>query len=92
MKTLIGKVTNIEDQLQTQDLYFKGKITVKCPTCKSNLIADFKEDYMCDPVIGKKDFIAFPTCDKCEKDYQIPCVIKEVNIVIEYDDTKITEY
>jgi endogenous inhibitor of DNA gyrase (YacG/DUF329 family) len=87
MKTLIGKVVG---ELHEKRFYFKGKIKVKCPNCKATMQQNFEEDYLSYPSIGEEDTIGF-CCDKCEKDWEMPLTVKSIDIVIDYDDERITE-
>jgi C4-type Zn-finger protein len=88
MKTLIGKVT---DELEEKRFYFKGKIKVKCPNCKTQMVRDFEDDYLSYPQIGEMDELSY-CCEKCDKEWVMPFKVKSVDVILEYDDEKITEY
>jgi hypothetical protein len=87
MKTLIGKVS---DDFNEKRFYFEGKITVACPNCKMAMVNDFEEDYLSYPKIGENDLLYF-CCDGCGKDWEMPIIVKSIEVTVDYDDTKITE-
>ncbi len=89
MKTVTGPVS--EDDFEEKHFYFQAQIKVLCPNCKTEQEIDFSNDacpeYM---KVGKLDTLFF-SCNECYKDWEMPFILKSVDVTLNYDDEKITE-
>lgn len=87
MKTLIGKVP---DDFNEKRFYFKGVIKVKCPKCQEQIEHDFEDQYLSYPEIGKPAILDL-YCEKCDSNFEMPIIVKSIDVVLDYDDEKIIE-
>ena len=80
-----------QTETNVKRFYFDAKLKMKCPNCGEEMVRDFSDDYLSYPVVEKDEEMAL-CCDGCDKEFIFPYKIKSINVVLEYDETKVKEY
>jgi len=86
MITLKGQTEATEKRF-----YFDAILKMKCPNCGKVMERDFNEDYLSYPEVGRgKEMEIY--CPDCDKEFIFPYKVKSIEVIIEYDETKVKEY
>ena len=84
MKQLIGKF-NTEEEKRFR---FDGIIKIECPSCKAEMKKDFNRDHLYYQKQGSESEMYF-CCQNCDSEYLMPFTLKSVDVVLEYDETRL---
>lgn len=83
------KKVEIEESFggDTKRFYMPIAIKAKCPKCKSDMIRDFKDQYLSYPIFNK-DIEEYFYCDECDSEFSFDM---QVNISLSLSVDKLKE-
>jgi len=86
MITLKGQTETSEKRF-----YFDAQLKMECPNCGEEMERNFNDNYLSYPKVGKKAKMSL-YCHGCDKEFAFPYKVKAIDVVLEYDETKVEEY